>query len=123
MRSTLLSIRDRLDHAGVLVSGLCVVHCVAGIVLVTVLGLGGGVLLAPEIHRVGLAVAVAVGGFALILGMLRHGRVGPLIAGGCGLALMAGALFVGHGVREAVLTIAGVSLLAAAHIRNLRQTC
>ena len=30
------------------------------------------------------------------------------------------ALFVGHGVPEAVLTILGVALLAWAHLRNLR---
>ena len=40
--------------------------------------------------------------------------------GACGIALMAAALLVGHGAREAVLTIAGVGLVATAHIRNLR---
>jgi len=123
MRSTLSAIRDRLDHAGVLISGLCVIHCLAGLVLVALLGIGGSVLLAPEIHRIGLGVAVAVGAVALGLGVLRHGSVGPLIAGGFGLALMAAGLIVSHGVQEAALTIAGVCILAAAHIRNLRQAC
>lgn len=123
MRDTLISIRNRLDHAGVLLSGLCAVHCVLGILLVSVLGLGGGVLLAPEIHEVGLALAIVVGILTLGLGVLRHGQIGPLIIGGCGIALMAAALAVGHGVEEAVLTIAGVALVAFAHIRNLRQAC
>ena len=61
MRDALLSIRDRLDGVGVFLSGLCAVHCVLGLVLVTFLGLGGGVLLSPEIHRAGLALAVVIG--------------------------------------------------------------
>jgi hypothetical protein len=114
------SIRNRLDRAGVLLSGLCAVHCVLGVVLVGVLGLGGQVLLAPEIHRVGLALAVVIGFISLGFGVRRHGRIEPLLLGGAGLALMTGGLFVGHGLPEAVLTIGGVSLVAAAHIRNLR---
>ena len=121
MRQAILSIRGRLDQAGVILSGLCAVHCLAGLLLVAGLGLGGGVLLAPEIHRVGLALAVAVGSVTLVLGMRRHGDALPLQVGAAGIGFMAGALFVGHGTAEAVLTILGVSLLAWAHLRNLRR--
>lgn len=121
MRDAVLSIRNRLDGLGMALSGLCAVHCVLGLVLVTVLGLGGGVLLRPEIHEIGLALAVGVGILTLGLGALRHGRTGPLLIGGCGIALMAAALTVPHGPGEAVLTIAGVALVAFAHIRNLRH--
>jgi len=120
MRTALLSIRNRLDRVGVLISGLCALHCIAGLVFVTVMGLGGEVLLSPAIHRVGLAIAVAVGAFSLGLGALRHGRRLPLVIGGCGLCLMATALFVSHGAAEAFLTIPGVALVAFAHILNLR---
>ena len=120
MRQTLLSIRNRMDGFGVLLSGLCAVHCVLGVVLVGILGLGGQALLSPEIHRYGLALAVVVGVISLGFGALRHGRIEPMIVGGLGLSLMAAALFVGHGLPEAVLTIMGVSLVALAHIRNLR---
>ncbi len=122
MRAAFLSIRDRLDRFGVLLSGLCALHCLAGLVLVAGLGLGGEVLLAPAIHRVGLALAIAVGAATLFLGMLRHGDPVPLQVGAAGISLMAVALFVGHGTAEAVLTIAGVALLAWAHIRNLRHS-
>ncbi|MFM2301370.1 MAG: hypothetical protein RLZZ84_1106 [Pseudomonadota bacterium] len=121
MRAAILSIRDRLDRFGVLLSGLCALHCLAGLLLVAGLGLGGEVLLAPAIHRVGLALAIAVGGVTLVLGAMRHGDRVPLQAGGSGIALMAVALFVGHGTAEAMLTIIGVSLLAWAHLRNLRR--
>jgi len=121
MRAAFFSIRDRLDRMGILVSGLCAVHCVLGLVLVTLLGLGGGALLAPEIHETGLVLAVIIGTVTLGFGLLRHGRAGPLAIGACGIALMGAAIVTGHGVSEALLTIAGVALVAFAHIRNLHK--
>ncbi|CDO35992.1 conserved membrane hypothetical protein [Novosphingobium sp. KN65.2] len=121
MRSALFSIRDRLDRAGIVLSGLCAVHCILGVILVGILGLGGEVLLSPAIHRFGLALALVVGLVSLGFGVMRHGRVGPLIVGGLGLALMAMAIAVGHGLPEAVLTVLGVALVAIAHIANLRS--
>ncbi len=120
MRQALLSIRDRFDRAGIFLSGLCVVHCVLGLVIVSFLGLGGGALLAPSIHRVGLALAVIIGALALGAGFVRHGRSAPLLLGAFGLSLMAAALAVGHGLGEAVLTIGGVGIVASAHLWNLR---
>lgn len=116
-------LRDRLDRAGVLISGLCAVHCVAGIALVGLLGVGGGVLLDPVIHRVGLALAIAIGAMTIGLNALRHGEVRLLALGGTGLALMTAGLFAQHGTHEALLTIAGVSMVASAHIINIRRGC
>jgi MerC mercury resistance protein len=121
MRDAILSIRDRLDGVGILLSGLCAVHCLLGIVLVSVLGLGGEAFLSPAIHRTGLALAVLVGIVTLGLGVLRHRKLAPLAIGRCGIALMSAGLAVEHGAAEAALTIAGVVLVAAAHIWNLRH--
>jgi hypothetical protein len=114
-------IRRGLDRTGVVLSTLCVVHCVSGLVLVTVLGLGGGMLLNPRIHEIGLALAVVIGGFGLGMGALRHRRPQVLAAGCAGLALMALGLVVPDGPVEAGITILGVLLLASAHLRNLRH--
>ena len=121
MRAAVIPIRRRLDRIGILLSGLCAVHCLLGIVLVSVLGLGGEALLSPSIHRVGLALAILVGLVTLGLGVLRHGKLAPLVIGGCGIALMTAGILVPHGPVEALLTIAGVALVATAHIRNLRH--
>jgi hypothetical protein len=112
-----------MDRFGIALSGLCLLHCMAGLVLVAILGLGGGWLLSPEIHRYGLALAIAIGIVTIGLGALRHGRRVPLLIATCGFALMAGALVVGHGVGEAIFTISGVALVAFAHVLNLRHAC
>lgn len=120
MRDTFGQIRNRLDRMGMILSGLCAVHCIAGLLLVAGLGLGGQLLFAPEIHRVGLALAILVGGVTLVLGVLRHRDARPLQLGAAGLGLMITALAMGHNSAEAVLTIGGVTLLGWAHLRNLR---
>ncbi|HQS70548.1 MAG: hypothetical protein B7Y36_04765 [Novosphingobium sp. 28-62-57] len=120
MSDALPSFRARLDRFGVILSGLCLIHCVAGVFLVGVLGIGGGVLLDPDWHRWGLALALVIGALTIGLGALRHGRFLPLMVGSTGLALMGGALAVGHGDEEVVLTVIGVVLVAIAHLINIR---
>lgn len=117
------ALRGRFDRLGVVISGLCMVHCVAGLFLIGVLGLGGGLLLNPAIHRFGLAAAFAIGVMTIGAGALRHGHRLPLALGATGLALMAAAIASDHGASEAVLTICGVVLVASAHIVNIRRTC
>jgi len=113
-------IRDRIDRVGVALSALCLLHCVLGIVLVAGLGLGGTFLLDPDIHRYGLLAATIVAGVAIGMGAIRHRRAWPFVIAMTGLTFMGGALAVGHGFEEAVLTMIGVTLVATGHILNLR---
>jgi len=112
--------RGRLDGLGIVLSGLCAVHCLLGLIVVAGLGLGGGLLLAPAIHRVGLLLATVLAALAIGVGALRHRRPLPLGVAAVGLGFMAGALLVGHGLAEAALTVIGVILVAAGHVLNLR---
>lgn len=121
MRMPWIANRSRLDRMGMLLSGLCALHCVAGIVLIAALGVGGGFLFEPVIHRAGLLVATLIVAVAIGLGALRHRRAAPFVVAMTGLTFMGGALAVPHGVEEAVLTIIGVTLVAAAHVLNLRR--
>lgn len=116
-----ISIRGRLDRAGIWLSSLCLLHCLATIILVSVLGLGGQALLAPEIHRFGLALALIIAAVAIGWGALRHRRPAPFVIAMTGLSFMGGGLAVPHGWHEAVLTIIGVSLVSVGHILNLRH--
>ncbi len=124
MRATWSAFRFRLDRMGIALSGLCALHCIVGIALVSIFGLGsvaGESLFAPAIHRAGLALAIGLAVVTLGLGALRHGQRAPLVIGASGILLMFVGLFAPHGLIEAMLTIAGVTLVAFAHIRNLRQ--
>ena len=114
------SIRGRLDRAGMVLSSLCAVHCVLGIVIVAGLGLGGGLLLDPSIHRYGLVMATIIAGVAIGAGAIQHRRATPFVVAMTGLSFMGGGLAVEHGVEEAVLTVIGVSLVALGHVLNVR---
>jgi hypothetical protein len=114
-------IRGRLDRMGMLLSCLCAVHCVVGIVIVAGLGLGGSILLDPIFHRAGLLLAMIIAGVAIGVGAIRHRRAAPFVVAMTGLTFMGGGLAVEHGVEEAVLTIIGVSLVALGHMLNLRS--
>ena len=120
MEFTVPRIRGRLDRMGVVLSGLCAVHCVLGIVIVAGLGLGGGMLLDPAIHRIGLVMATVIAGAAIGLGAIQHRRPLPFVVAMTGLSFMGGGLAVEHGVEEMLLTIIGVTLVATGHVLNLR---
>ena len=114
------SIRRRLDHLGIGLAGLCAVHCLLTLVVVSALGLGGHFLLEENIHRIGLLLALVVAAVAMGWGVLRHRRALPFIVALGGLALMGAALIVPHGTNELLLTLLGVALVSVAHWLNLR---
>ncbi|MEQ8410349.1 MAG: MerC domain-containing protein [Erythrobacter sp.] len=116
-RSTL---RRRLDQFGIGLAGLCMVHCIVTLTIVSALGLGGHFLLEPSIHRVGLVLALVLAAFAIGWGAIRHRSAAPLVTATTGLTFMAGALAVAHGAHEMVLTLVGVVLVSAGHVMNLR---
>ena len=97
------------------------VHCLATILVVSALGIGGQLLFSPEIHRIGLALALIVAAVAIGWGALKHRRAAPFVMAMTGLTFMGGALAVPHGMQEAVLTIIGVALVSIGHILNLRN--
>jgi hypothetical protein len=109
-----------LDRLAIGLSGVCLVHCLATSVVVTVLASAGGLLLHPIIHEIGLALAIGLAAVALGRGWLRHRAVLPTIVGVGGLLLMAAALGVHHGMRETMLTIVGVGFVALGHHLNRR---
>lgn len=113
---------DWLDFSAIGVSGLCLVHCLASGAFV--IGLSAVSLSAPashEFHFYTLSIAAVLAAWALGRGWLRMRRAAPLVLGGLGLALMAvGVLPAMVGWPEVVLTVAGVTVLAVAHVLNWR---
>lgn len=114
------SIRRRFDRTGILLAGLCALHCLATILLVSALGVGSHFLLEPAIHRIGLVLALFVAAVAIGWGAIRHRQAAPFLTALAGLGFMAAALIIPHGSGEAALTIIGVTLVAFGHLLNLR---
>lgn len=114
MRST------HLDRMAVGLSGLCVLHCVASVALVSALSVAGDALGDPLFHRVGLAAAMLLAAVALGQGYRAHRAWRPALVGAAGIGLMALGVVVPHGGAEVASTIAGVTVLAAAHLMNTR---
>lgn len=112
------------DYAGIAASLLCLVHCVAGPLLVLafpVLGLGGH---DHAFHDLLLAAVTVPVLLALLPGYLAHRDPFVLPVGLAGLACFLAAVFFvgpryGQGA-EAALAIMSSVLLVSAHLRNHR---
>jgi hypothetical protein len=111
-----------LDKSAMTLSGLCLVHCLAGTLVLTMFA-ASSEFLSHNVHVVGLALALPLAAVALWRGVAVHGRIGVAVLGAAGIGLMAASLFIPHGGSgEVLLSVVGVSLLAAAHLWNLRAS-
>jgi hypothetical protein len=108
----------RLDRVAILLSSLCVVHCIATVILAATLASAGAALADPAWHEIGFALAMLLGAVALGRGFASHRKLRPLLLGGAGLVLMGVGLAMPHGLGEISCTVAGVLLLALAHRLN-----
>jgi MerC mercury resistance protein len=111
---------EAIDRLAIGLSGLCVVHCVATAVLLTVLASAGGLLVDPVFHEIGLMIALLLGVIGLGRGVLIHGFMLPAAIGSLGLGMMAGTLTLDHGSVEVLYSVAGVLILALGHDLNRR---
>ena len=109
-----------IDRLAIGVSGLCVIHCIASAVFLTVLASAGGLLLDPIIHEVGMMVALVLGVVGLGRGIVDHGFMLPAAIGSLGLGMMGGALTLEHGGLTTISSVAGVLILALGHDLNRR---
>lgn len=110
------------DSLGLGLAGLCLVHCLASAVILTVVASAGGIFLHPAVHEIGMVFALLFGGLALVTGFYRHGFILPLAIGSVGLGMMLGALTLPHGGGEILYTIIGLAVLALGHDLNYRAT-
>jgi len=112
----------RLDRAAVFLSGLCLLHCLA-IPFALLLGPVLSQWLASsesQVHWILLALALPISGIALGRGYRKHPSLLTLVLGAIGLIFML--LGVSHILGEAyeiALTVIGVAMLLAAHLRNM----
>jgi MerC mercury resistance protein len=115
---------SRWDHAGIVASGLCVVHCVGLPLLVIALpGLGMAWLADESIHRWLLILLVFLALPAFASGYRHHRRLWVPACGVASLALLGFTAYgmdrVAPGGPERALTVAGSLVLIASHAVNL----
>ena len=112
----------RLDQLGIILSSVCLVHCIVFPIIIAALPAIATSLPADQwVHPVLLATALPVTGFALWRGFRAHGDSRSSWLGALGLVLIAVALLSGVGfLVETVLTVLGGLLVTSAHIFNWR---
>lgn len=108
----------------VLLSGTCLLHCLALPILVTVVPISQGALVMDEktFHLVMLFFILPTSGIALAWGCSRHKDLLTIGLGATGLTLLTILALFGHDLMsltgERLSTSAAGVVLAAAHIRN-----
>jgi hypothetical protein len=120
MSASQSTIRHRFDRFGLILAGLCALHCAATAMIVATLGIGVQFFASPVIHEIGLLLATVFAAIAIGGGAMVHRKTAPTLLAVAGLGLMGAALTVPHGLTEIVLTVVGVMLVSAGHLLNLR---
>ncbi|MEO0575866.1 MAG: MerC domain-containing protein [Pseudomonadota bacterium] len=118
----------RADFVGMLLSFVCMLHCLL-LPVIVVLGIAGEQWLANDewTHMIMLGLVIPISGIALVGGWLRHRQLAVLGLGLAGMALLAFAALYLHdhvgAMSDAIVTTIGGGLLAVAHWRNRRCGC
>lgn len=112
-----------LDRTGILLSGLCVVHCLALPLLITMAPFLGQ-FAAGHLHAQMLVIVLPLSTGALALGFRRHRNWQIIIAGLVGMLLLTLGGTVMHEqfgiVADRVFTMSGAIVLAISHWFNSR---
>ncbi|MBO6555208.1 MAG: MerC domain-containing protein [Pseudomonadales bacterium] len=115
--------RSFLDSIAVVLSGICLLHCLALPLVLTGLPIVNTVLLDEEIfHSIMIIVILPISVIALTIGCRQHRDALTMVLGTIGLSVLTTMALFGHDVvgvtGERIVTSVGGLILAAAHIRN-----
>jgi len=117
--------RKYLDTAAVFLSGVCMLHCLALPIALTILPIVNVTLVdETTFHLLMVAVILPVSVIALSIGCRQHKDRLTLILGSVGLVILTLTAIFGHNLLgltgERIVTSIGGLILAAAHIQNYR---
>ena len=113
----------KLDRFSILLSAICLVHCVSVPVLFLIGGYVTSVAFLTEhlVHQILLLIALPLSLFSLLSGYRIHKNRKVGILGLLGLVFLILGVFLHESLaREISMTILGACLLAMAHLLNLR---
>ena len=113
----------KLDKLAIVLSGTCLLHCLALPLLVTLVPISQGSLLEEQtFHLLMLWIILPTSLLALTSGCWKHKDITTIALGTLGLVSLTLAAVAGHDVltptAEKWTTVSAGLILAAAHIRN-----
>ena len=117
--------RSLLDKTAVVLSAICLLHCLALPIVLTLLPVVNIVLLSEHVfHGLLLAFILPISVIALSIGCREHKDTATIVLGISGLAILTFCAIWGHtllGITgERIVTSIGGLTLALAHIQNYR---
>lgn len=121
-----MTITALLDRSAILLSMICVVHCLALPVAIIMLPALSAYWFADEyFHLLLLYLVLPTSVIALGLGCRRHRMFKMMVWGSAGLLCLSVAVLLGHDrlgeLDEKGLTLLGAGLVVVAHIYNFRS--
>ena len=116
---------ERLDTIAVVLSCICMLHCLALPIVLTAFPILNITTLSENVfHLLMMVVILPVSIFALTIGCRKHKDALTLTLGAIGLGTLMTTAFFGHDLfglsGERIATSIGGLILAAAHIQNYR---
>jgi len=112
-----------LDRIAVVLSGLCLLHCLALPLFIALMPFVAE-FAESHWHTPMLAIALPVSATAIVIGYRRHGNRALVATGVIGLILLLVGATVAHNqlgpIADRVFTVSGSLLLAAVHWQNSR---
>ena len=117
--------RAMLDKVAVLLSAVCLLHCLALPVLLTAGTITGSMFMDEEVFHLAMLVGIVpISVIALTIGCRQHKDLITMTLGVVGLAILIFTAFFGHDLfgmtGERYVTSLGGLVLAGAHIQNYR---
>lgn len=117
--------RRYMDTAAVVLSGVCMLHCLALPIALTILPIVNVTLLDEStFHLIMMVVILPISVVALSIGCRQHKDKLTLVLGSIGLVILTITAIFGHDLLgltgERIVTSIGGLILAAAHIQNYR---
>ena len=114
-----------LDSAAVMLSGICMLHCLALPIVLTIAPIVNVTLLDETLfHQLMMLFILPVSLVALTVGCRQHKDKTTLVLGSAGLIILSFTALFGHSMfgllGERLVTSLGGLVLAAAHIQNYR---
>ena len=123
VRGTAADDGQKMDRFAIVLSGLCLLHCLLIPVIVVVAPAVSALVLGTEttVHWIFLAFAVPTSCWALVRGFTRRHDLRALVSGLVGLFVMfLGVSHLFDPALEVPVTVVGVGLVVVAHVLNLR---